>query len=129
MHRPATEREVAAEMKVPLEEYQHMLQDSKGYQLLHYDELSDGEDESYLERHVPDNRENPLERLQDKQFRTAVVAAIEKLPERERLMMGLYYEQDLNFREIAAILGVTESRICQIHSQAIARIRSQLRSW
>jgi RNA polymerase sigma factor for flagellar operon FliA len=129
MHRPATEREVAAEMKVPLEEYQQMLQDSKGYQLLHYDELSDGEDESYLERHVPDNRENPLERLQDKQFRTAVVAAIEKLPERERLMMGLYYEQDLNFREIAAILGVTESRICQIHSQAIARIRSQLRSW
>lgn len=129
MHRPATEREVADELKVPLAEYQHMLQDSKGCQLVHYDELGDGDDESFLERHVPDERENPLERLQDKRFRSSVVAAIENLPEREKLMMGLYYEQDLNFREIAAILGVTESRVCQIHSQAIARIRSQLRDW
>ena len=129
MHRPATEREVATEMNVTLTDYQQMLQDSKGYQLLHYDELSDSDGDSYLERHVPDNRENPLERLEDKEFRSAVVDAIGDLPERERLMMGLYYEQDLNFREIAAILGVTESRVCQIHSQAIARIRSQLRNW
>jgi RNA polymerase sigma factor for flagellar operon FliA len=129
MHRPATEREVATEMKVPLPEYQQMLQDSKGYQLLHYDELSDGDDESYLERHVVDTQDTPMDRLQDKQYRTAVVGAIEKLPEREKLMMGLYYEQDLNFREIASILGVTESRVCQIHTQAIARIRSQMRSW
>ncbi len=56
-----------------------------------------------------------------------VVAAIEGLPEREKLMMSLYYEQDLNLREIGAVMGVSESRVCQIHSQAIARIRARLR--
>jgi hypothetical protein len=53
----------------------------------------------------------------------ALVAAIESLPEREKMMMALYYEQDLNLREIGEVLGVTESRVCQLHSQAIARLR------
>lgn len=63
----------------------------------------------------------------DHDLRESVVAAIEGLPEREKLMMSLYYEQDLNLREIGAVMGVSESRVCQIHSQAIARIRARLR--
>jgi RNA polymerase sigma factor for flagellar operon FliA len=128
VQRAASEREIAAEMGVSLADYQLQLQNSKGYQLLHYDELGDGDD-PFLEHNLPDSRENPLERLQDKRFRASVVKAIEQLPERDRLLMGLYYEQELNFREIAEVLGVTESRVCQIHTQAIARIRSQLRNW
>jgi RNA polymerase sigma factor for flagellar operon FliA len=62
-------------------------------------------------------------------FRTALVAAIEGLPEREKLLMGLYYEQELNFKEIAAVLEVSESRVCQLHSQAVARLRSKLKGW
>ena len=55
-----------------------------------------------------------------------MVKAIEQLPEREKLMMALYYEQELNLREIGEIMGVTESRVCQLHSQAIARLRSRI---
>ena len=129
LQRAPSEREVAAEMQISLADYQQMLYNAKGYQLLYYDDLAESEDEPYLERHLPDAAGNPLERLQDKRFRTELVRAIAGLPEREKLMMGLYYEQELNFREIAAILGVSESRVCQIHTQAVARLRTHLLDW
>jgi RNA polymerase sigma factor for flagellar operon FliA len=56
------------------------------------------------------------------------VAAIKALPEREQHIMGMYYEHDMNLKEIAAVLGVTESRVCQLHSQAIARLRAKMRA-
>ena len=67
--------------------------------------------------------------LRDKRFRSALVGAIGELPEREKLLMGMYYEQDMNLREIGAVMGVTESRVCQLHSQAVARLRAKLKSW
>lgn len=129
VRRAATESEVAKEMNVPLSDYQQMLSDARGSQLIHIDELSGDDDESFFERNLPDERDEPSARLSDKRFRTALVAQIENLPEREKLMMGLYYEQELNFREIAAILGVTESRVCQMHSQAVSRLRVGLKDW
>jgi RNA polymerase sigma factor for flagellar operon FliA len=129
LQRAPTEREIADQLGVSLAEYQQKLHDAKGYQLFHYDDVGDSEDDSYLERNLPDDRENPLEQLKDKRFRTELVKAIEGLPEREQLMMGLYYEQELNLREIAEILGVTESRVCQIHTQAVARLRTRLKNW
>ena len=66
--------------------------------------------------------------LKDQRLRQALVAAIDTLPERERYIMGMYYEQDMNLKEIAAVLGVTESRVCQLHSQSIARLRAKMRS-
>ncbi|HEY1328116.1 MAG TPA: RNA polymerase sigma factor FliA [Casimicrobiaceae bacterium] len=127
--RAPSEAELARELNVPLAEYQSMLQEARGYELLHLEDFSRDEDDDYLERNVPDERENPFEKYKDARFRTALVAAIEGLPEREKLLMGLYYEQELNFKEIAAVLEVSESRVCQLHSQAVARLRSKLKGW
>jgi RNA polymerase sigma factor for flagellar operon FliA len=126
--RPPSETELAQEMNLSLPDYQSMLQDARGYQLIHFGDFA-GDDDDYLERNVPDNRADPLERLHDDKFRAALVKAIEALPEREKLLMGLYYEQDMNFREIAAVMDVSESRVCQLHSQAVARLRGRLKDW
>ena len=61
-------------------------------------------------------------------MRQSLVRAIEGLPEREQYIMSMYYEKDMNLKEIAAVLDVTESRICQLHSQAIARLRTKMRT-
>ena len=70
-----------------------------------------------------------LAMLQDRRMREALVEAIKNLPEREQYVMSMYYEHDMNLKEIAAVLGVTESRVCQLHSQSIARLRTKLREW
>ncbi len=132
LKRPPLETEIAKEIGVPLHEYQTMLQDARCHQLLYLEDFSDDDDsgsDSFLDRNCPDNRSDPIEAIQDRRFRVALVDAIDGLPERERLLMGLYYEQELNFREIAAVLGVTESRICQLHSQAVSRLRSKMKEW
>ena len=127
--RAPTESEIAQVMDLSLDQYQTMLFESRGAQLVFYDDYAeDGDGESYLDRQLDANEEaNPLEMLGDQRFRSTLIEAIENLPEREKMLMGLYYEQELNFREIAAVLGVTESRICQLHTQAVARLRSKLR--
>jgi RNA polymerase sigma factor for flagellar operon FliA len=129
-HRPATESEVAAEMGLGLAAYQQMLGDAHGGQLVYLDELlgSDSE-ESFVERQAAPEQSDPVKVLGDERFRASLAAAIESLPEREKQVMGMYYEHDLNLREIGAVLGVTESRICQIHSQAVARLRTKLKGW
>jgi RNA polymerase sigma factor for flagellar operon FliA len=85
--------------------------------------------DEYLDRHVSDDEANPLSMLQDQRMRMALIEAIKKLPEREQYVMSMYYEHDMNLKEIAAVLGVTESRVCQLHSQSIARLRVKLRDW
>jgi len=128
--RAPTEPEVAREMNLPLDQYQDMLADARGAQLIHFDEVdSEDDNEPFLDRNGANGGADPLEQLKDARFRQSLVTAIEGLPEREKLLMGLYYEQELNFKEIAAVLGVTESRICQLHSQAVARIRVKLKDW
>lgn len=128
--RSATEREVAEELGLSLEDYHQLLGDSRGAQLVYIDDLgADDSDEGYVERTVSSDQPTPLDRVNDSRFRVALVAAIKELPEREALMMSLYYEQDLNLKEIGAVLGVTESRVSQLHGQAVARIRSKLADW
>ncbi len=128
--RSATEREVAEELGISLDDYHQLLGESRGAQLVYIDDLgADDSDEGYVERTVSSDQPTPLDRVNDNRFRVALVAAIKDLPEREALMMSLYYEQDLNLKEIGAVLGVTESRVSQIHGQAVARIRSKLADW
>lgn len=127
--RSANEKEIAEVMGVSLDEYQEMLFESRGAQLVFYDDYAeDGDGEGYLDRQIGGDEEaNPLEMLGDQRFRSNLIQAIEELPEREKMLMGLYYEQELNFREIAAVLGVTESRVCQLHTQAVSRLKARLR--
>lgn len=129
LSRAPTERELADELHVSLEAYQQMLLDARGSQLLHYEDLQAGEGEDFFERHCADDSAEPFARLRDERFRAKLIEAIKLLPEREKLMMAMYYEEELNLREIGAVLGVSESRVCQLHSQAIARLRSQLKGW
>jgi len=125
--RPPSETELAESLGVPLPEYQQMLQDARGHQLVYYEDFRSGEDEDVLDRHFADWTEEPLERLLDERMRTALIKAIEDLPEREQKVMALYYQEELNLREIGDILGVSESRVCQLHGQAVTRLRARLR--
>lgn len=128
--RAPSEGEIAREMGLSLSDYQELLGKVRGTQLLYLEDLGGDEgDHSYLDRHVPDEDANPVGQLQDRRMREALVAAIKNLPEREQFVMSMYYEQDMNLKEIAAVLGVTESRVCQLHSQSIARLRARLREW
>ena len=125
--RQPSEAEIAMHMRMSLPDYQQMLQEGRGHQLVYYEDYGDGDDESFLDRHAGHTYSSPLGSLLDKAMRERLVGAIDDLPEREKVMMGLYYEQDLNLREIGEVMGVSESRVCQIHTQAIARLRSMLR--
>ena len=124
--RAPSEQELAKALSMTLAEYQKMLQDARGHQLISLEEMvEDGEDD-YLERHLKDETNEPSQLLENQNLQTLLTQGIEQLPEREKLMMALYYEQDLNLREIGEVMGVTESRVCQLHSQAVARLRARI---
>ena len=125
--RSPIEAEIASELKIPLADSQQMLLDARGIQLIHYEDFMEDGDDDFLERNCPNSNPDPLASLLDDNLRQVLIGAISDLPEREKLLMGLYYEQELNFKEIGAVLGVTESRICQIHNQAVARLRVKLK--
>ena len=128
--RAPAESEIAREMGVSLIEYQELLGKVRGTQLVYLEDMAgDDGDADYLDRHVADDAMNPLAQLQDHRMRGALVEAIKHLPEREQYVMSMYYEHDMNLKEIAAVLKVTESRVCQLHSQSIARLRVKLREY
>ena len=128
------ESEIAQEMGMELQEYQQLLGKVRGTQLLYLEDLSRGQggsgsdSDDFLDRYLADQQADPASVLRSQRLRGALVQAIEQLPEREQQMMSMYYEHDMNLKEIAAVLGVTESRICQLHSQAIARLRAKMRA-
>jgi RNA polymerase sigma factor for flagellar operon FliA len=128
--RSPLESEIAADLGMSLADYQTLLGKVRGTQLVYIEDMSRSEEDedSFLDRHVGDSEADPINRLRDQRLRQALVAAIKNLPEREQFIMSMYYEQDMNLKEIAAVLDVTESRICQLHSQSIARLRAKMRS-
>jgi len=128
--RAPVESEIAKEMGMTLSEYQELLGKVRGTQLVYLEDMAGVEGENdFLDRHVADDGSNPLSLLQDHKMRSALVDAIKLLPEREQYVMSMYYEHDMNLKEIAAVLKVTESRVCQLHSQSIARLRVKLRDY
>lgn len=125
--RAPSEKELAAALDMSLADYQHLLQEARGYQLVSYEDFKGSDEESFVDRYCTDGRPDPLSFLMERAVREDLIAAIADLPDREQKVMGLYYEQELNLREIGEVLGVSESRICQLHTQAIARLRALLR--
>ena len=127
--RSPLESEIAAELEMTLSDYQNLLAKVRGTQLVYLEDMGAGQDDdSFLDRHVADSDADPMQQLRDQRLRTSLVAAIEGLPEREKFIMSMYYDDDMNLKEIAAVLGITESRVCQLHSQSIARLRARMRS-
>ncbi len=128
--RTPLESEIAADLGLSLVDYQSLLGKVRGTQLVYLEDMARGsdDDDTFLDRHVGDSEADPMNMLRDQRLRQALVAAIKNLPEREQFIMSMYYEQDMNLKEIAAVLDVTESRICQLHSQSIARLRAKMRT-
>ncbi|MDR3352357.1 MAG: RNA polymerase sigma factor FliA [Zoogloeaceae bacterium] len=124
--RAPSEGELAEDLGMTLAEYQHLMQEARGHQVLSLEDFTGEDGEDFLERHLGSSADDPLALLEDKDLRQNLVAAIAALPEREKLLMALYYDEELNLKEIGAVLGVTESRVSQLHSQAVARIRARL---
>jgi RNA polymerase sigma factor for flagellar operon FliA len=127
MGRDARDNEVAEALEISLDEYHQILKDAAGCRVFSFDDPSVmGED---YEVRLPSGQSGPLEMLQHEDFQASLAEAIAGLPERERLVMSLYYDEELNLREIGEVLGVSESRVCQIHGQALIRLRARMTEW
>jgi RNA polymerase sigma factor for flagellar operon FliA len=120
--REARDVEVAERMGMKLSDYHRIVEDSAGCQI---SSLTTEEGEMTL----TDASADPFRDVVDEDFRAALTDAIANLPERERLVMSLYYDDELNLKEIGAALRVSESRICQIHGQALVRLQARLSGW
>jgi RNA polymerase sigma factor for flagellar operon FliA len=128
--REAKDEEVANELGIKLEEYHHILQDAVGAHILSID-MPDQDDLSEDQLSVLDaaDENEPVHELLQMQFHEHLTEAIRSLPEREQLVLSLYYDEELNLKEIGDVLGVSESRVSQILSQALVRVRARLRDW
>ncbi|OUS11512.1 hypothetical protein A9Q89_08525 [Gammaproteobacteria bacterium 53_120_T64] len=119
LQRCPRDSEIAAQLGVEMDEYYQLLRDTAACKATFVDAT---------EIDIPDNN-SPHDRVHDAAFRSALAAQIEQLPEREKTLMSLYYDDELNLKEIGAVLEVSESRISQIHSQILSKLRSRLLSW
>ncbi len=127
--RPPGDAEIAAELRLDIAAYHELLNQARGARLVYYEDLYDAEGDAFLDHFADEDAPGPFEVLAGQRFKGALARAVLALPERERLLMGMYYEQDMNFKEIGAVMGVSESRICQIHAQAVTRLRGWLKGW
>lgn len=122
----AKDDEIALELGVTITEYHAILQDTTGAQLLSIDEPDHDE---LSEDRITSSSLTPFAELIESDFHESLAEQIGELPEKEKLVMALYYDEELNLKEIGEVLGVSESRVSQIHSQAIKRLRSRLADW
>lgn len=123
----AEDADVAQRLGISIDDYHSVLADASSCRML---SLSGTSDEGLDAIDVADEGDpGPSGFFEDSHQRAALVEAITQLPEREQLVMSLYYERELNLKEIGEVIGVSESRVCQIHGQALVRLRSRLRDW
>jgi RNA polymerase sigma factor for flagellar operon FliA len=125
--RDATDSEVAAHLEVSIGEYHTMLADVSSGKILGIEDLGVSEDVLVSDEVRQSNR--PFEGFANERFQMALTQCIESLPEREALVLSLYYNEELNLKEIGEVLSVSESRVSQIHSQALARLKSRMKDW
>jgi RNA polymerase sigma factor for flagellar operon FliA len=121
--RDAEDAEVARQLGIGLDEYHQILQDASACRLFSID----SEEGEAIGDMLTDERPGPEASLEERDFRNEMGEALNGLPERERMVLALYYDEELNLREVGAVLGVSESRVCQIHSQALLRLKARMR--
>ena len=122
--RDAKDSEVAEKLDMPLDDYYHVLQESRTHHILSFDDLPSRD--SSMEETIPGKLPGPLQALITDDRKEMLARAIDSLPEREKLVMSLYYDNELNLKETGEVLGVSESRVCQIHTQALIRLKSRV---
>lgn len=123
----AKDQEIAKELEIDLNAYYAILQDASGSRLFSFDDIMEGDD-SAIEL-AAGELPGPCDGLQRDSFKRHLSNAIDGLPDREKLVLALYYEEELNLKEIGEVIGMSESRVSQIHSQAAMRLRSRLSDW
>ncbi len=124
--REATDQEIAEQMEVSLEDVQAIRRDSANAQIFSLDQQ---EDDPGQQARLPSGESDPLETLQNNNFKLGLAKVIGTLSEREQMVMSLYYNEELNLKEIGQVLEISESRVCQIHSQALKTIRQRMTDW
>ncbi len=128
--RMPTDEEVIGYLNISLEQYYKLLNDARGVYILNTDDLSP----DYLRKNTPQDvlekidQDNPLSFITSTETKEVLKSAIEALPEKERIVLSLYYYEELTLLEIGKVMELTESRICQIHSKAILKLRSVLKT-
>ncbi|WP_445928862.1 RNA polymerase sigma factor FliA [Marinimicrobium sp. C2-29] len=127
--RDAQDAEVADELGVEINDYFAMLRDSSASRLFSYEEAFGDDETSISTAGTGSDHASPLEGIQRSALKHSLAQAITQLPEREKLVLALYYDEELNLKEIGQVLGVSESRVSQIHSQAALRLRTRLADW
>ena len=127
--RDARDYEVAKALDVSLDEYYEMVRDSASTRLFSYEENYDEDDHKVLTEDESHIHQSPARTVHQDALQSAVASAIDSLPEREKLVLSLYYDQEMNLKEIGMVLGVSESRVSQIHGQATVRLRARLKDW
>lgn len=126
--RAARDAEIATELKLSLDEYHRLVADATAYRVFSLDETQDNEAVD-MEKASAATLAGPFSTLVDTDFRAVLVNTIAGLPEREKLVLSLYYDEELNLREIGEVLEVSESRISQILGAALIRLRAHMQEW
>jgi RNA polymerase sigma factor for flagellar operon FliA len=125
--RDAKPGEVAEYLEMDIDEYYNLVSEAAGCQMLSYEDISEEDDVQHDTS--AESYNDPGQQLEQSGFKHGLAEKISGLPERERLVMALYYDEELNLREIGEVLGVSEGRVCQIHGQALTRLRARMSDW
>lgn len=127
LNRDPTDSEVAAHMGLSLDQYHSAVKDISSSRLVGIEDLGISDDA--ISPVDEEEHDSPFKGVADDSFRTSLIEAIKTLPEREALVLSLYYDEELNLKEIGAVIGVSESRVSQILSQSMQRLRTKLSAW
>jgi len=125
--RDVTDTEVADKLALSLNEYHHILNDVSSGKIIGIDDLGISEDAFANDKDITANE--PYSQIEQVVFKKALAECISLLPEKESLVLSLYYDEELNLREIGKVLDVSESRVSQIHSQAMHRLKARMQTW
>lgn len=125
--RDVTDTEVAEKLDISINQYHHILNEVSSGKILGIDDLGISEDNVGYDE--SSDSDNPYQNIEQSVFKKALAKCISSLPEKEALVLSLYYDEELNLREIGQVLDVSESRVSQIHSQGMHRLKARMQAW